>query len=138
MAQIELTWIEKQRFLGVDSTGHSVVLSPGVDIGVKPSDTLLIALAACASVDVVEILHKQRAHLDRLTARASGEQAAEAPWAYQRIHLHFVVTASGVRPAQLDRVVDLALNKYCSVRASLAPNIQVTFEAELHAPAQAS
>ncbi len=137
MAQIELTWIEKQRFLGVDSTGHSVVLSPPNDVGVKPSDTLLIALAACASVDVVEILHKQRAQLDRLTARASGEQAAEAPWAYQCIHLHFVVRASGVRQAQLDRAVDLALNKYCSVRASLAPNIQVTFEAELHAPGAA-
>src|SRR5438046_10116044 len=103
MAQIELTWIEKQRFLGVDSTSHSVVLSPGNDVGVKPSDTLLIALAACASVDVVEILHKQRAQLERLTVRTSGEQAAEAPWAFQRIHLHFVVTASGVRQAQLDR-----------------------------------
>jgi len=138
MVQVELTWIEKQRFLGVDSTGQGVVLSPGSDVGVKPSDTLLIALAACASADVVEILHKQRAQLERLTVRTSGEQAVEAPWAYQRIHLHFIVTASGVRQAQLDRAVDLALNKYCSVRASLAPNIQVTFEAELHAPAQPS
>jgi hypothetical protein len=32
----------------------------------------------------------------------------------------------------------LALNKYCSVRASLAPNIRVTFEAELHAPERIS
>jgi putative redox protein len=37
MAQIELTWIGQQRFLGVDSTGHTVVLSPGADIGVKPA-----------------------------------------------------------------------------------------------------
>ena len=133
MAQIELTWIEKQRFVGVDGSGHSVVLSPGNDVGVRPSDTLLIALAACASVDIVEILRKQRAQLERLSARVSGQQADEAPWAYQRIHLHFVVTAGGVGQAQLDRAVDLALNKYCSVRASLAPNIQVTFEAELHA-----
>jgi putative redox protein len=138
MAQIELTWIEKQRFLGVDSTGHSVVLSPGNDVGVKPSETLLIALAACASVDVVEILHKQRAQLECLTVRATGEQAAEAPWSYQRIHLQFVVRVSGIRQAQLDRAVDLALNKYCSVRASLDPNIQITFEAELRAPERPS
>jgi len=46
IAPIELTWIGQQRFLGVDSTGHTVVLSPGADIGVKPAETLLIALAA--------------------------------------------------------------------------------------------
>ena len=136
MAQIELTWIEKQRFLGVDSTGHSVVLSPPGDVGVKASDTLLIALAACAAFDVVEILHKQRAQIERLSIRTSGEQAAEAPWAYQRIHLHVDVAAAGVRQAQLDRAIDLALNKYCSVRASLDPKIEVTFEAELRAPEQ--
>jgi len=134
MAEIELTWIDKQRFVGVDSTSHSVVLSPGDDVGVKPSETLLIALAACASVDVVEILHKQRALLERLNVRVSGQQADEAPWGYQRIHLHFVVTAGGVRRAQLRRAVDLALNKYCSVRASLASDIVVTFHAELQAP----
>jgi len=130
MAQIELTWIDQHRFLGVDSTGHGVVLSSPNDVGVKPSDTLLIALAACVAYDVVSILHKQRGRLARLAARVSGEQAAEAPWAYQRIHLRFEVLA-GVQRAQLDRAIDLALNKYCSVRASLSPDIAVTWEAEL-------
>jgi uncharacterized OsmC-like protein len=35
----------------------------------------------------------------------------------------------------LERAVDLALNKYCSVRASLAPDIAVTSAIELQAPA---
>jgi putative redox protein len=134
MAQTELTWIGEHRFLGVDDTGHTVVLSSSNDIGVKPSETLLIALAACAAHDIVTILHKQRAQLERLMTQVRGEQATAAPWAYQQIHLRFVVTASGVRPAQLERAVDLALNKYCSVRASLAPDIAVTFEVELHDP----
>ena len=134
MSQIELKWLHKHRYLGVDSTGHSVVLSPPGDVGVKPSDLLLIGLAGCAAYDIVEILLKRRARLDGLTVRVSGEQAREAPWAYQRIHLDFEVTAAGISAEQLERAADLALNKYCSVRASLSPAIEVTSSIELCVP----
>ena len=134
MAQIELTWIEKQRFLGVDSSGHSMVLSPPNDIGVKPSETLLIALAACAAHDVVEILHKQRVGLVRLAVQVTGEQAPEPPWAFQSLHLRFQAQAGGLQRERLERAIDLALNKYCAVRASLAAEIVVTYAAELSEP----
>lgn len=134
MAQIDLTWVEQQRFIGVDSAGHSMVLSPPSDIGVKPSETLLIALAACAAHDVVDILHKQRVGLVRLTVHVIAEQAPDPPWAYQQIHLRFEVEAEGTTQGRLERVIALALNKYCSVRASLSADIPVTFTAELQAP----
>ena len=133
MAHVDLTWIEQQRFLGADSAGHTIILSPPDDIGVKPSETLLIALAACASHDVVEILNKQRAGLTRLAVRVRAEQAPEPPWAYQRIDLCFQIQAEATTQARLERAIDLALNKYCSVRASLSPDIVVTFRAELEA-----
>lgn len=136
MATVEVTWIAEKRFVGVDSTSHAVVLSGGNDIGVKPSDTLLIALAACAAYDVVDIVKKQRARLDRMIVTASGEQAPDPPWSYQRIHLHFSVAASGLRSDQLERAVDLSLNKYCSVRASLNPDIALTFDVALREPGQ--
>ncbi len=131
MPQIELTWIEKHRFLGIDSTNHTVVLSGGNDIGVKPSEALLIALAGCAAYDVVDIIHKQRVVLSRLNVLVRGEQAPDPPRAYRSIHLHFIAHATGLRQEQLARNVDLALNKYCTVRASLSPDIVVTFEAEV-------
>lgn len=129
MPTIELTWIERRRFLGVDSGKHSVVLSAGEDVGVKPAENLLIALAGCAAYDIVAILQKQRMELRRLTLSVSGEQAAEAPWPYTAIHLHVAAAAPGLRDDQLARAVDLSLNKYCSVRASLHPAIAVTFAA---------
>lgn len=135
MAKVELTWINAQRYLAVDSTGHSVVLSAPNDIGVKPSETLLIALAACSAHDVVEIINKQRVPLERMAITVTGEQASDPPWAYQRIHLHFRVQASQLRQAQLERAIDLSLNKYCSVRASLSPDIAVTFTAEIQGAA---
>ncbi len=131
MAHIELTWIHDQTFLGVDSTNHSIVLSPGGGVGVKPSETMLIALASCSAVDLVEILKKQRATLNRLTIAVDGEQDADPPWRYRRIHLRYQVTAADTTLEKVQRAVDLALNKYCSVRSSLHPEIEVTFEVEL-------
>ena len=133
MAQIDLTWVEQQRFIGVDSAGHRMVLSPPSDVGVKPSETLLIALAACAAHDVVEILHKQRAGLMQLAVHVTGDQAPNPPWVYRRIHLRFEAQADATTQERLDRAIDLALNKYCSVRASLSADIAVTFTAELQA-----
>ena len=61
MPTATIRWVNERNFVGVDSTGHSVVLSGQKDgIGVSPSQMLLVALAACSSVDVVEILEKKR------------------------------------------------------------------------------
>ncbi len=61
MAKANVSWFGGKRFVGTDSTNHSVVLStPDEGIGVKPSDMLLVALASCTSVDVVEILQKKK------------------------------------------------------------------------------
>lgn len=50
-------WINGKKFIGTDSTNHSVVLStPDEGVGMKPSELLLVALASCTAVDVVEIL----------------------------------------------------------------------------------
>ncbi|NJP06341.1 MAG: OsmC family protein [Chloroflexaceae bacterium] len=131
MGQITVSWIEQHRYLGIDSTAHSVVLSPPNDIGIKPSDALLIALASCTAHDIVEIIAKQRLTLERLVITATGEQAAEPPWAYQQIHLNYAIKAPGLGAAQAERAVNLALNSYCSVRASLSADIAVTFEISL-------
>jgi putative redox protein len=57
MGTTTVKWIAGKQFIGIDSTQHSVVLStPAEGIGVKPSDLLLIAIAACSAVDVVDIL----------------------------------------------------------------------------------
>ncbi len=131
MPHVSLTWIAEQRFLGVDSGNHSIILSAPHDVGVKPAETLLIALAACASYDIVAIIAKRRAVLQRLVVYIHAKQAEKPPRAFIAIDLRFEVTADNLSEVQLQRIVDLALNRYCTVRASLSPSINVTFEAVL-------
>ena len=45
------------------------------------SETLLIALASCSSVDVVEILEKKRKKLTFLEVITNGERDPDTPWA---------------------------------------------------------
>lgn len=129
MANVEITWLNGQRYLAVDSTSHSVILSTPNDIGMKPPDLMLLSLAACSAIDVVKILHKQRATLNKFVVKVSAEQSSEAPWAFTSIHMLFELAGEGITKKRLDKAIELSMNQYCSVRASLSPEIAVTFEA---------
>jgi putative redox protein len=133
MANVEITWINEQRYLAVDSSNHSVILSPPNDVGMKPSEMLLVSLATCTAYDVVKILQKQRVTLERMSIQVSSEQASDPPWKYQRIHLQFSIVADNVTAEKVDKAIDLSMNQYCSVRATLATDVEVTFASEVQA-----
>ena len=90
MSNATVRWIGGKQFVGIDSTQHSVVLStPDEGVGMKPSELMLVALAACTAVDVVEILAKKRQPLTSLEISASAEQDSDPPWTFRKIHLHY-------------------------------------------------
>jgi putative redox protein len=131
MATVELTWTQKLQFVGTDSTQHAIVISSANEenrTGVKPSDLLLLALAGCTAVDVVEILQKKRQDLAGLTIHVSGEQAADPPWAFRRIHVVYEVRGQDLSSKAVEQAVALSEDKYCSVRATLASQVEITRE----------
>lgn len=130
MVQVEVNWIAGQRYEGISSEGQHLLLGAAGEAGVRPAEALLLALGSCAAYDIVVILAKQRATLQRLQVQVSGEQRAAPPFSYTSIHLRFRIAAANLRPQRLERAVDLALNKYCAVRASLDPAIAVSFSIE--------
>ena len=92
MGTATVQWIGGKKFVGIDSTNHSVVLSTADEgVGVKPSELLLIAVASCSAVDVVEILNKKRMPLSEMHISVSGEQDSDPPWTYRKIHMCFAV-----------------------------------------------
>ena len=129
MATTTVRWIKERHFVGTDSTNHSVVLSGQKHgIGVSPSEMLLIALASCSSVDVVEILEKKRKKLTMLEVTASGEQDPEPPWAYRKIHLQYLLSGEGLTEKAVEQAIHLSQEKYCSVAATIRGVAQITTE----------
>ncbi len=129
MAKASVTWFGGKKFVGTDSTNHSVVLSsPDEGIGVKPSEMMLVALASCTSVDVVEILKKKRLDLRGLDVGVTAEQDPEPPWTFRKIHLTYAISGEGIQPKDAEQAIQLSQEKYCSVAATLRGVAEITWE----------
>lgn len=132
MGTATVKWIGGKQFVGIDSTCHSVVLStPDEGVGIKPSELLLIAVASCSAVDVVDILSKKRMPLTHLEISSSGEQDAEAPWTFRKVHLHFKLAGKNLTEKAVAQAIQLSEEKYCSVAATIRPTAEVTTDFEI-------
>ncbi|MEI7845444.1 MAG: OsmC family protein [Chloroflexota bacterium] len=132
MGTATVKWIEGKQFIGIDSTNHSVVLStPDEGVGIKPSELLLLALASCSAVDVVEILAKKRMTLTHLEISSSAEQDQDPPWTFRKIHLHFKVGGKNLTEKAVEQAIQLSEEKYCSVAATIRATAAITTDFEI-------
>src|SRR3990172_9553778 len=132
MGATTVKWIGSKQFVGIDSTNHSVVLSSVADgVGMKPSDVLLIALASCTAIDVIDILAKKRIPLSSLEIVTSGEQDADPPWTFRKIHVKYRLSGQGLTEKAVAQAIELSEQKYCSVTATVRGVAQVTTEFEI-------
>jgi putative redox protein len=132
MVTTTVRWLKDQHFVGTDSNNHSVVLSGQKQgIGLSPSETLLIALAACSSVDVVEILEKKRKELTLLEVTTNGERDPDPPWAYRKIHVKYRLAGKGLTDKAVAQAIQLSQEKYCSVAATVRGVARITYEYEI-------
>lgn len=132
MANAVVKWVGGEQFVGIDSTRHSVVLSTAAaGVGMKPSEMLLVALAACTSVDVVEIMQKKRQPLRSFQVNISGEQDAEPPWTFRKIHLKYIISGKGLTADAIEQAIRLSEEKYCSVAATVRGVAEITTEYEV-------
>jgi putative redox protein len=132
MGTATVKWIDGKQFIGIDSTQHSVVLStPDEGIGIKPSELLLIALASCSAVDVVEILAKKRMTLTHLEISSSAEQDQDPPWTFRKINLHYKVGGKNLTEKAVAQAIQLSEEKYCSVAATIRATAQIITDFEI-------
>ena len=128
---VQVKWIEKKQFVGTDSTKHSVVMSAQDEengTGMSPSQLLLVALGGCTAYDVVVILRKKRQRLTGLEITVTGEQEANPPWTYRKIHVHYEVRGKDLREKAVRDAIEISEQKYCSVTATLRGAAEVTYD----------
>jgi putative redox protein len=132
MPRVKVRWVQGRQFVGTDSTGHSVILSGDEhNGGVKPSEMLLVALAACSGVDVVDILAKKRRPVQHLEVIVNGERDAEPPWAYRRITVRYRLRGRRLSEKAVAQAVSLSQDKYCSVTATVREVARIETEFEI-------
>lgn len=132
---LTLTWEGERRFsTQVGST--RLVLDGARGLGPSPVQALLLGLAGCMAIDVVDILEKGRLSVAGVRARIGGERRPEPPRYFERIDLHFEIDGS-VPPDRVERAIALSRERYCSVLHCLRSDIDVRTSFEIRAPAPA-
>jgi putative redox protein len=124
-SRVRATWSGEHRFDTGRANGASARIDGSGKTGQSPPDALLSALASCSGVDVVDILGKRRTPVERLVVDVEARRREEAPRRFEHITLTFRVDGAGIDRVHAERGVQLAFEKYCSVAASLAPDIVV-------------
>ena len=96
----------------------------GKQKGLRPMQLLAGALAGCMSIDVLSILRKQRIQVAHFSVKVIANRREGIPSSFETIELQFL-TDGGVPSDKLAHAVKLSHEKYCSVSASLHPDIQI-------------
>jgi putative redox protein len=117
------TWQGERRYEIGRPGGPSVTIDGAAQAGLGPVDTMLGALAACSAIDVVEYLAKRRTPVERLAVRIDAERCGSVPRRVLRARLEFAIDGAGIDAAHAERAIALSFRTYCSVSASLAPDL---------------
>jgi putative redox protein len=124
-SRVRATWTGEHRFDTGRPNGPVARIDGSSKTGQSPPDALLSALATCSAVDVVDILGKRRTPVERFVIDVEGRRRHETPRRFEHITLTFRIDGARIERTHAERSVQLAFEKYCSVAASLAPDIVV-------------
>lgn len=129
-------WLDGRAFVGESGSGHAVVMdgapeSGGRNIGVRPMEMMLLGLGGCTAFDIVMILERMREKVTGLDIALEGERAAEDPKVFTKVKLIYKVTGRGLKPANVERAVNLSAEKYCSATAMFGKTAAIEHSFEI-------
>ncbi len=116
--------VDGMRFVADGTTGHSIVMDGdpefgGADTAPRPTELVLMGLGGCTAMDVISILRKKRQDVKGLEVVVRAKRAESHPKKFTEIHLEYIVRGRSVSEEAVKRAVQLSMDRYCSVKASL-------------------
>ena len=129
--EVTLRWREGMTFEGAAHGRSPVPVDADSITAISPVELLLLAAASCTAADVVSIMSKQRVPVQSLDITTRGTRREEEPRRFTALHFRFTLSSTGATEAQARRAIDLSLEKYCSVVASLAPDMRISYDLNL-------
>jgi putative redox protein len=126
--------VEGEAFDVTTATGQSIRVegsAAGSDAsGPGPMQLLLVGLATCSAINVVELLTKMRQPFTAFEIEVSGRRAETPPRVWTDIALHYRVWGE-IDERRLARAIWLSETKLCSAAAMLSPVANLTHTHEI-------
>ncbi len=123
-------YINDYHFESVNESGNRIGMDmlPAEEKGhFSPMQLVLAAIGGCTAVDLVGMIKKRRRTVTALRIETQGRRRDEIPRRFEDIHMRFILTSPDAGEEELGKLVVLAVEKYCSVSASLAPDINISY-----------
>jgi len=130
----KLVYKADKKFEATNQAGNTTVIDMYPQDEKKnqsPMDLVLSAVASCAAVDIVSMVKKRRKTFIDLKAESTAERAEGNPSKFTKIHIKYSITSPDLTDKEAERIIDLAVSSYCSVAASLNPDIELTHSFEI-------
>jgi putative redox protein len=129
--EAHLKQVEGITFVAKGTSNHWVVMDGSAEFGGSlggstPKELVLMALAGCTASDVIPILKKKRAPLEKLEIHVKGTERDEHPRIFTDIHVEYVFHGNNLNSGDLERAIELSSTKYCSVSAILRASANIT------------
>lgn len=114
----------KLRMDGNDTIG-------GLEGGLSPLQLLLAGIGSCSSVDVLNILAKQRQEVNDFKVEVNADkQSVDSHSEYKTINLKFILTGD-LDEKKVERAIELSIDKYCSVSKALEKGSEINYTYEI-------
>lgn len=100
----------------------------GSDNAPRPMEVLLMSMAGCSSMDVLDILKKQRQQVDDFRIEVNAEREKDkTPSLFSDIHLHFYLKGE-LNEKKVERAVKMSMETYCSVAKIVEKTARITYD----------
>ena len=133
---ISVKWIDGMLMVGKSDSGHAIVMDGppeigGENLGVRPMEMLLLGMAGCTMIDVVNTLEKMREDVVDCQTQVSADRAEEYPKVFTNIHVHFILRGNQLNPSNVDKAIKLSAEKYCSASIMIGKTAIITHDYEI-------
>ena len=123
--KVNLSHRQNQEFIAKNETGVIAEIGCNQDKTIfTPMEMLLAALASCSSVDAIEIFEKKKIKVSHYSVDVDATRVDAVPAIFDTITVTYNVQGN-IELKTLLHVIDLCINKYCSVADILAPTAKI-------------
>ena len=125
-SRVQVSWRGDRRYEVSRPGAPAMTIDGNREAGPGPVEALLASLAACSAIDVVDYLEKRRTPASRLDVAVDAMRDATPPRRVRRARLDFAIDGDGIDAVHAERSIALAFSTYCSVGATLAPDVELS------------
>jgi putative redox protein len=99
--------------------------------GPTPMELILVAVAGCTGMDIVDILRKKRLKITGLEVQVTGTRAETYPMVYTELDVVYRVRGKDIPPSAVEQAIKLSEEKYCSVGVMIGKTAKINSRYEI-------